>query len=311
MREMSSAEGDHRVSAGCFSPEPRESRYVNVEGGRIWYRLNGEPDSAKVPLLVIHGGPGMSHHYLLPLIDLADERPVILYDQLDCGNADRPDDPANWRVERFVSEVDALRAALELPRVCVFGNSWGGTVAAEYAMTQPQGLVALILSSPLLSTPRWVADNTVYRRQLPARVRAVLDEHEASGTTHSEAYQAAVGEFYSRHFNRMQPWPVELAQTFDALNSRLYESMWGNTEFNATGTLMRYDATARLGGIETPTLYTCGEFDESTPAACEEFCALTPQSELEIIAECSHTAFLERRAQYMSIVRRFLAKLGC
>ena len=308
---MNPADGDHTVNTGASSPEPRACGYVGVDGGRIWYRVNGEPDSAKVPLLVIHGGPGMSHHYLLPFTDLADERPVILYDQLDCGNADRPDDPANWRVERFVAEVDAVRTALDLQRVCILGNSWGGTIAAEYAITKPGGLVGLVLSSPLLSAPRWVADNAIYRRQLPARVREVLDEHEAGGTTHGEAYQAAVGEFYSRHFNRMQPWPPELGQTFDVLNSRLYESMWGNTEFNATGTLKRYDATARLGCIETPTLYACGEFDESTPAACEEFCALTPEAELEIVADSSHTAFLERRAHYMSIVRRFLASLGC
>ena len=79
--------------------------------------------------------------------------------------SDRPNSPVNWKVERFISEIDALREALGLDRVFVFGNSWGGTVAAEYAISQPAGLVAVVLSSPLISTERWIADNTEYRNQ--------------------------------------------------------------------------------------------------------------------------------------------------
>ena len=108
-------------------PDPEIAGYVAVEGGRVWYRINGIEHFAegKMPLLVIHGGPGFSHHYLLTLTDLADERPVILYDQLDSGTSDRPGDPANWTVERFVDEVDHVRSALGLDRLVVLGSSWG------------------------------------------------------------------------------------------------------------------------------------------------------------------------------------------
>lgn len=87
---MDPADGDHSVNTGPCSPQARECGYVGVDGGRIWYRVNGEPDSAKLPLLVVHGGPGMSHHYLLPFTDLANERPVILYDQLAHGVSGAP-----------------------------------------------------------------------------------------------------------------------------------------------------------------------------------------------------------------------------
>jgi proline iminopeptidase len=131
-------------------PDPEIAGYVAVEGGRVWYRVNGIEHFAegKMPLLVIHGGPGFSHHYLLTLTDLADERPVILYDQLDSGNSDRPGDPANWTVERFVDEVDHVRNALGLDRLVVLGSSWGGSVAASYASRQPPGLAGLVLASP-------------------------------------------------------------------------------------------------------------------------------------------------------------------
>ena len=126
-------------------PDPEIAGYVAVEGGRVWYRLNGSRHFAagKMPLLVIHGGPGFSHHYLLTLTDLADERPVILYDQLDSGNSDRPGDPKNWAVERFVDEVDHVRNALGLGRVVVLGSSWGGSVAASYATRRPPGVIGL------------------------------------------------------------------------------------------------------------------------------------------------------------------------
>jgi proline-specific peptidase len=141
-------------------PDPEIAGYVAVDGGRVWYRINGTEHFAagKMPLLVIHGGPGFSHHYLLTLTDLADERPVILYDQLDSGNSDRPGDPANWTVGRFVDEVDHVRNALGLDRLVVLGSSWGGSVAASYAIRQPPGLVGLMLASPLISTERWIAE---------------------------------------------------------------------------------------------------------------------------------------------------------
>lgn len=295
-----------------FVPEPERAGYVSATGGRIWYRLNGGRNfvRGRTPLVVIHGGPGMSHHYLLPLVDLAEERPVILYDQLDSGHSDRPNDPANWTIERFVSEVDDLREALGLDRVLVFGNSWGGTVAAEYAMTQPRGLVALVLSSPLISTERWIADNTEYRRQLPKDVQDTLDKHEAAGTIDDPDYQEAVMVFYTRHFNRMDPWPDELNRTFEVFSVDLYNTMWGNTEFNATGTLKDYDGSGRLDRIQVPTLYTCGEFDESTPAANKDFAALTSNAEVKVIPGASHTAFLEQREAYMATLREFFDRVA-
>ena len=289
--------------------EPEKAGFVPVKGGRIWYRLNGTGHfvKGKTPLIVVHGGPGFSHHYLLPLIDLADERPVILYDQLDSGHSDRPNDPANWTIERFVLEIDNIREALGLDRVLVFGNSWGGTVAAEYAISQPAGLAAVVLSSPLISTKRWIADNTAYRNNLPDNVKKTLDKHEAEGTIESQEYMDAVMVFYNRHLNRMNPWPEELNRSFEVFNPNLYVTMWGNTEFNATGTLKDYDATDRLSRIQVPVLFTCGEYDESTPAANKYFASLVPKAEVEVIPNASHTAFLEQRKQYIEVVRRFLA----
>jgi proline iminopeptidase len=292
-------------------PDPEIAGYVAVDGGRVWYRINGIEHFAegKTPLLVIHGGPGFSHHYLLTLTDLADERPVILYDQLDSGNSARPGDSANWTVERFVDEVDYLRNALGLDRLVVLGSSWGGSVAASYAIRQPPGLAGLVLASPLISTERWIADNAAYREQLPDRTQEILDKHEAAGTTDSAEYQEAVMEFYTRHLNRMDPWPDELNRAFELANFDLYVTLWGNTEFNATGTLKDFDVSSDLGRIEVPTLMICGEYDEATPQACRNFAAKVPNARVEIVEDASHTGHLEQREAFMAKLRAFLASL--
>lgn len=156
---------------------------------------------------MLHGGLGGTHRGNMPLVDLADERPVILYDQLDTGNSERENNKKNWTVARFLSEIDSIRKALHLDEVIVLGHSWGGTLAAEYAVSQPEGLKAVILSSPLISTRRWIADADIWRSQLPKDVEATLRKHEANGTTNSDEYKAAELVFLSRHMCRKKPCP--------------------------------------------------------------------------------------------------------
>src|SRR3990172_8101963 len=119
--------------------------YMDVPGGRVWYKIVGAGDA--VPLLTLHGGPGAGHDYLESFETLASERPVVFFDQLGCGKSDQPDDLSLWRIERFVEEVAAVRKELHLDRVHLCGQSWGGWLAIEYMMSKPSGVVSLILAS--------------------------------------------------------------------------------------------------------------------------------------------------------------------
>ena len=123
-----------------------EEGYVQVPGGRVWYRIEGS--GTAMPLLVLHGGPGATHHYLKPLGALADERPVIFYDQLGSGRSDRPTDTTLWRVERFVEELAQVREALGLREIHLLGHSWGTMLAVDYLLTKPEGVRSVILASP-------------------------------------------------------------------------------------------------------------------------------------------------------------------
>ena len=112
------------LAGACRSDDlqPREG-YVDVTGGRIWYQIVGS--GSRTPLVLLHGGPGAPSYYLNPLAKLADERPVVFYDQLGAGRSDRPTRSELWRIERFVEELARLRTVLGLKDVHILGHSWG------------------------------------------------------------------------------------------------------------------------------------------------------------------------------------------
>lgn len=281
--------------------------YIPVTGGRVWYKVVN-PGSG-IPLLTLHGGPGSPHDYLEPFTRLANERPVIFYDQLGCGKSERPDDASLWQRGRFVEELSQIRKALELEQVHLFGHSWGTMLAIDYALTKPDGLASLILASPALSIPRWLEDMKRYRSHLPIEVQKTLEEHEKTNTTASDEYQEASMEFYQRYLCRLNPWPEPLDRTIAGEGTTVYNAMWGPAEFYITGNLLNYDCTAHLGEINIPALFTCGRYDEATPEATAWYQSLLPKSELAMFEQSAHMAHLEEPEQYLRTVREFLHRV--
>ena len=281
--------------------------FIEVPGGRVWYEIAGS--GSATPLLLLHGGPGAPSRYLEPLRGLADERPVVFYDQLGGGKADRPDDESLWAVERFVQELQVVRDALGLDEVHLFGHSWGTMLAVEYMLTKPAGVKSLILASPALDIPKWLEDTNQLKSELPADVQAAIDRHEEAGTTDSEEYQAASMEFYRRHLCRTDPWPVELEEAFDNFGWVVYNTMWGPSEFHATGSLADFDVTDRLAEIAVPTLFTAGRYDEATPETTAWFQSLLPGSSIEIFEDSAHMTMLDEPERYNQVLRDFLREV--
>ena len=286
---------------------PRVERRVDVPGGRVWTCTYG--DGAATPLLVLHGGPGMPSHYLEPLTGLADERPVVLYDQLGCGRSDRPEDPSLWTVPRAVAEVEAVRRQLGLDRVHVLGHSWGGYLALAYASAdggQHAGAVAsLVLASPLVSVAGWTEDAASLVARLPTDVQATIAEHEAQQTFDDPAYVAATEEFYRRFLCRLDPWPPELVRTFDELGQEPYRTMWGPSEFTQTGNLRGSDLTPVLSRLSAPSLWIGGSEDEVAPSRLADF-ARQAGGRVEVVEGGTHCVHLEQPSRYLAVVRGFL-----
>lgn len=337
--------------------------YVSFRNSKTWYHVSGDLDGGTIPLLILHGGPGGTSAYLEPLDDLAEGphgRPVVRYDQVGGGRSDRPTDPAMWHIDTFVDELATVRRHLGLERVHLLGQSWGGMLALEYLLTEPEGVVSLTLSNSLSSTPLWCEEARRLRADLPAGTQTVLRRFEdklepkavqpkpagkvKKGMTDKQidrmakvmrpivalmtkrsvqalavrasavpflrkaAYQVAGMEFAVRHGCRITPLPMPALRTFAAMNRKVYETMWGPSEFLATGNLKDWDVTDRLGEIEVPTLLISGRYDEATPKQQEVMRDAIAGSEWVLLEESAHFAHVEEPERYREALTDFLAR---
>jgi proline-specific peptidase len=287
----------------------REGR-LPFRGWETWYKVvEGAAPAKAIPLLTLHGGPGIPHGYLDPLADLAaDGRTIVFYDQLGCGESTRPHDPSLWSVDLFVEELDNVRAGLGLEEVHLLGQSWGGMLALDYALRRPSGLVSLVLADTAASMAQWVAEASRLRSELPGEVQRVLAEHEAAGTIDSPEYAEAMNAFYARHVCRCDPMPDCVAQAFAALeeDAEVYNTMWGPNEFTCTGTLKPWNVRERLGEIGVPTLVVSGRYDEATPAMQETLVRGIAGAEQRIFEHSSHLPHAEEPEAFRAVVADFL-----
>ncbi len=286
---------------------------IPFRGFRTWYRVVGHlarPAAGTIPLLVLHGGPGVPHDYLEPLEALAQTgRPVVLYDQLGCGNSERLNDPSLWRVGFFVDELAAVCHALGLDRVHLFGHSWGGMLALEYALSQPRRIASLILASSLATNLTHAADRARVYDGLPAEVRDTLRAHEAAGTTDAPAYQEARRIFKLRHVCRIEPEPECLRRAVERRNPQGGRIMWESGEVRGGIGLRSWDITGHLGEIHVPTLVTAGHYDGLVPGQDKVLRDGIRGSERVLFEESAHYPHLEESERYLSVLRSFLTRV--
>lgn len=180
-------------------------------------------------------------------------------------------------------------------------------MAVEYVLTkQAQGIKSLILSGSLLSASRWIEDQKIYIEELPEDVKKATLRGEESGAYDSDEYQNAMMIFYQKHVCRLDDWLEYLNTAFAKLNLSQYEYMWGPSEFTVTGTLENYEQVDQLHEINLPALFTCGEYDEATPATTRYYQHNLTGSQLHIFKNASHEHHIEKREEYLRVLRKFL-----
>ncbi|HEY6225086.1 MAG TPA: proline iminopeptidase-family hydrolase [Gemmatimonadales bacterium] len=298
------------AAAACDSRSPRglspREGYIAVRGGRVWYRIVGS--GTRTPLLVLHGGPGVPSTYLKPLAALADERPVVFYDQLGSGHSEHPVDSALWTMQRFLVELAEVRRALGLTEVHLYGHSWGALLATDYVLSHPAGVKSLILAGPALDVRRYERDDDSLVATLPASVRAVLARHEADGTCTAPDYQAAMAVYFQHFFARRQPWSVDLDSAVGGFDQTARRVMWGPCR-PATGPLAAYDRSDRLGEITVPTLFLIGADDPATPATTRFYQSRIPGSELVVFDSTGHLPMQDEPERYVTTIGGFLDRV--
>jgi L-proline amide hydrolase len=283
-----------------------------------WWTVSGDLTTgadAPAPLVLLHGGPGATHDYLTNLTALTavDGRAVVLYDQLGNGRSTHlPDRGAEfWTVDLFVRELHALVEHLGIAdRHHVLGQSWGGFLAQEYALTRPAGLRGLILADTAASFPDFVAECNRLRSDLPPEVDEILRKHEEAGTTDNPAYAAACDVFYRQHVCRLDPWPDDLVEAFSWIerDPTVYFTMNGPSEFHVIGSIKDWQSKDRLAEIDVPTLLVSGRYDEATPALQQDLLAGIKGSEWVQFDESAHVPHVEEPERYRDVVSGWLAR---
>ena len=287
---------------------------VPFRDGHTWVRVTtpSAPRAEALPLIVLHGGPGMAHNYVRNLELLADTgRVVVHYDQFGCGNSThRPDAPADfWTPELFVEEFHTVAAHLGFTRYHVLGQSWGGMLGAEIAVRQPLGLTSLLICNSPASMELWVQGAAELRAQLPDTFRNALSAHEAEGTLDEPAYLRATQAFYERHVCMVTPIPRDFVESTEQMEAEptVYHTMNGPNEFYVVGSLRHWSIVDRLPRILVPTLVVAGEYDEATPAAWAPFVTGIPHVKSHVFPGSSHCTHLEHPEEFRAVIAQFLA----
>lgn len=299
---------------GAASATLPDDGFAEVRGSRLAYDVIG--GGPGVPALFIHGGPGGTGcAFTLSLDTLSRTRPVIVYDQVGSGYSSRiPEDRRSDFTDfgRFLEEIDAIRAELDLEEVHLVGSSWGTAVALEYLLEgASDGVRSVTFVGPYFSTARWLEDTDALIETLSEPSQAAIATAVASGEFDGPAFRAADQEFASMYGIRTPRDEIDwgACDIEPAGNSGMYEFMWGPSEFVSTGTLRDYDRIARLPEVQVPTLFVRGEYDEPSDATVAEYQAMIPGALYETIPEAGHGVYIDQPDLFDAVIVEFLASV--
>jgi len=284
------------------------ARWIPVEAGaetyNVWVKRVGSDPSRRV--LLLHGGPGATHEYLEAFDSYFPEAAIeyYYYDQLGSHFSDQPDDPALWNVDRFVDEVEQVRRQLRLgpDDFYLYGHSWGGILAIEYALKYPENLKGLIISNMMSSVPAYNAyAEEVLKPAMDPEALAELEAFEAAGDFENPRYvELLMEQHYVHHVLRMplDEWPEPVQRSFANINPDVYVLMQGPSELGLRGTLEGWDRSGDLARIRTPTLVIGSRYDTMDPAHMEWMASQLPNGRHLYCPDGSHMAMYDDQKTY-------------
>lgn len=286
-------------------------RMVPVVGGRykVWTKRIGH---GRLKVLLLHGGPGFSHEYLeamesfLPQADIE----IYYYDQLGVNNSDQPNNPSLWTLPRYVHEVEEVRRGLGLDDFVLFGHSWGGMLALEYALSYQQHLRGLVISNMTAGIASYLRRTAAIKLQLPPATLARLRDLEQRNAYDSPAYNdIMMNDLYPKMICRTRPWPEPVVRCFRHANDAIYNEMQGKSEFLVTGNLKNWERWDRLHEVRVPTLTVGARYDEMDPADMKRMAELFPAGRFAYCPNGSHLSMWDDQAVYFRQLLAFLHDL--
>jgi len=286
-------------------------RMLPVVGGKykVWTKKMG---SGPVKVLLLHGGPGFSHEYLEACESFLPQAGIEMYyyDQLGCNNSDQPDDPALWTLDRYTTEVEEVRRGLGLEHFVLYGHSWGGILAIEYALRHQQHLRGLVISDMTAGVQSYLERADFIKHQLPPDTLARLTALESKEDYDSPEYQKIMMEdLYPKMVCRVQPWPEPVSRCFRHVNDKIYNLMQGKSEFLVTGNLKNWERWDRLHEIKVKTLTIGAQYDEMDPEDMKKMAGLMPNAGYAFCPNGSHLCMWDDQEAYFKHLLKFLREV--
>jgi proline iminopeptidase len=278
----------------------------------VWTKRVG--NNPRIKVLLLHGGPGATHEYLEAMDTYfpAANIEYYYYDQLGSGFSDKPEAPELWDLSRFVDEVEQVRSALKIEKdsFYLFGHSWGGILAIEYALRYQDRLKGLVISNMMASIPAYNEyAQKVLMQQMDPSVLKILKQIEAEKKYDDVRYeQLLIPNFYAKHILRMpyEYWPDPVVRAFAHLNKSIYVPMQGPSEMGASGKLENWDRVADLPKITVPTLVIGAKYDTMDPAHMEMMSKKLPKGRFLLCPEGSHMALYDDQQVYFTGLIKFI-----
>jgi len=279
---------------------------------QVWTKRTGNNPTIKV--LLLHGGPGMTHEYLEAFDSYFPGAGIeyYYYDQLGSFYSDQPDDPNLWTIPRFVEEVEQVRQALGLNKdnFYLYGHSWGGILALEYALKYQQHLKGLIISNMMASAPAY--NDYAHEVLMPQMDQAALkkiEQFEAEGKTDDPQYMGLLmPNWYTVHILRMpvDQWPNPVNRAIQYLNPKIYVLMQGPSEMGLSGRLANWNRTADLPEIAVPTLTIGSKYGTMDPDHMKMMAQKVQNGRFLLCPNGSHLAMYDDQKIYMKGLIQFL-----
>ncbi|KAJ8517389.1 hypothetical protein ONZ45_g5432 [Pleurotus djamor] len=270
---------------------------------QTWYKIVGNLGGDSRPIVVLHGGGGMTHNYMLPHTVLATRLkvPVIFYDQLGNGQSTHlPDAPKDfWRSQLWVDELDNLVKHLGISNnFDLIGNSWGGMLGGEYAATRmPPGLKNLVVSNAPSSIPLMAKGTDALLSKYPEQQR-IIRKHAEAGTFTSPEYQAAVQVLHDKHFCLLKDKPKHLIESV----------MVGPSIYNITGNVSSWSIIDKLHNVQCSTLVISSPIDTVQPIAITPWFENVQKVKWVELQNSTHVPMFEEPERYFDVIVAFLAR---
>lgn len=275
----------------------------------VWTKKFG--NNPKIKVLLLHGGPAFTHECLESFESFLPNEGFEMYeyDQLGSYYSDQPKDSSLWTIDHFVEEVEQVRKALGLNKdnFYLYGNSWGGILALEYALKYQDNMKGVIISNMMASIPDYEKYNTVLRSQMRKGLLDTLDSYEKKADFKNPVYQELVfKEYYKQHLCRLPEWPDPVNRAFKHYNEEIYVMMQGPSEFKTGGRLYHWDRKADLPKIKIPTLTVGAHYDTMDPEHMKWMSTQVQQGRYLYCPEGSHMSMWDDQKHFFPGVIQFI-----